>query len=97
MPKTHRYTLGQRVDGILTETIEATAAAAFLSPIDKLPFIRLAIRKVDTIKILLMILWETESLKIKNYIQLSEKLEEIGRNLGGWHGQIMKSLERSSK
>ncbi|MBI4136114.1 MAG: four helix bundle protein [Candidatus Vogelbacteria bacterium] len=90
LPKTHRYTLGQRVDGTLIETIEATATAAFLSKIEKLPFVRLAIRKIDTVKILLMVLWETESLEDKKYINLSEKLGEIGRMLGGWHGQILK-------
>ena len=94
LPKTHRHTLGQRVDTILIETIEATATASFLGPMEKLPFVRLAIRKTDTVKILLMILWETDSLETKKYIHLSEKLEPVGRMLGGWHGQLMKALER---
>ena len=75
------------------ETIEATATASFLNPTEKLPFVRLAIRKLDTVKILLLILWETDSLKLKQYVHLSEKLDEIGRRLGGWHGQIAKSLD----
>ena len=95
LPKTHRHTLGQRVDTILIETIEATATASFLAPMEKLPFVRLAIRKIDTVKILLMILWETDSLEVRKYIHLSEKLEPVGRMLGGWHGQLMKALERS--
>ncbi len=90
LPKTHRHTLGQRIDSILIETIEATATASFLGPSEKLPFVRLAIRKIDTVKILLMILWETDSLEDKKYISLSEKLETIGRMLGGWHGQLTK-------
>ena len=94
LPKTHRHTLGQRVDTILIETIEATATASFLGPMEKLPFVRLAIRKTDTVIILLMILWETDSLETKKYIHLSEKLEPVGRMLGGWHGQLMKALER---
>ena len=51
---------------------------------------RLAIRKVDTLKILLMVLWETKSLDTKKYIALSEKVEEIGKMLGGWNGQLAK-------
>ncbi len=41
-------------------------------------------------KIFLMMLWETKSLDNKKYIALSEKLNEIGRNLGGWRGKIEK-------
>ena len=72
------------------ETIEATATASFLGPEEKLPYIRLAIRKMDTFKLLLMVLWETKSLDNKKYLALSEKLDEIGRMLGGWQGQIKK-------
>ena len=45
-------------------------------------------RKLDTIKILLLILFETKSLDTKKYIVLSEKIEEVGRMLGGWYGQM---------
>lgn len=37
-----------------------------------------------------MVLWETKSLDDKKYIYLSTKLEEIGKMLGGWNGQIQK-------
>ena len=37
-----------------------------------------------------MVLWETKSLDDKRYIALSEKIEEIGRMLGGWNGQFVK-------
>jgi len=57
---------------------------------EKLPFVRLAIRKIDTLKIFLMILWETKSLDNKKYIALSIKMDEVGRMLGGWHGQLQK-------
>ena len=84
LPKTHRYSLGQRIDTLFIESIEAVASAAFLSPQEKLPYVKLAIRKFDTLKILLLILWETKSLDNKKYIALSLKIDEIGRMLGGW-------------
>lgn len=37
-----------------------------------------------------MILWETQSLDNKKYISLSEKMEELGKMLGGWSGHIKK-------
>ena len=93
LPKTHRYSLGQKIDSILVEAIEAVAAASFLSPTEKHPWVRLAIRKIDTCKILLMVLWETKSLDNKKYAALSVPFDEIGRMLGGWSGQIQKTLQ----
>lgn len=90
LPKAHRYTLGKRVDDLFVAGIEVTAQAGFLPRNEKLPYIRHAIRKIDTVKILLMLLWETKSLDNKKYIALSLKLDEIGRMLGGWSGQIAK-------
>ncbi len=90
LAKAHRYSFGLRIDALFVEIIEAIAAASFLSPQEKHPYVRLAIKKLDAMKILLMILWETKSLEEKKYIALSVKLDEIGRNLGGWSGQLLK-------
>lgn len=64
--------------------------ATFLPKEEKLPWIRLAIRKLDTLKIMFLVLWETKSIDNKKYIALSTQLEEIGKMLGGWQGQIAK-------
>ena len=93
LPKPHRHSLGVKIDTLFVEIIEAIAVASFLPKEEKLPWVRLAIRKTDTLKILLMVLWETKSLDDKKFIVLSEKVEEIGRMLGGWSGQIIKSLD----
>jgi len=90
LPKEHRYSLGKRVDTILVEILEAMTIASFLSREEKLPYVRLGIRKTDTLKIFLMLLWETKSLDNNKYIQLSEKVSEIGKMLGGWNGQLLK-------
>ena len=90
LPKLHRYSLGARIDELYIETIEAVSAAAFLARDEKMPYVRLATRKVDTLKLLLMILWETKSLNTKKYIALSEKMDEVGKMLGGWSGQLQK-------
>lgn len=95
LPKTHRYTLGQRIDNLFIGTIEAAAAASFLKREEKRPYVQAAIRKTDTLKILLMILWETNSLDDKKYIALSEKVDEVGRMLGGWIGQLSKNSPQS--
>ena len=96
LPKVHRHTLGQRIDTLFVEVIEAISVASFLKREEKQPYVRLATRKVDTLKVLLMVLWETKSLDNKKYIALSVKIEEIGRMLGGWNGQLSKHLQQVS-
>lgn len=90
LPKTHRHSLGQKIDGLFVEIIEAISIASFLSKEEKMPWVRLAIRKRNTLCILLMVLWETKSLDDSKYAVLSVKLDEIGKMLGGWSGQLTK-------
>jgi hypothetical protein len=90
LPKLHRHSLGQKIDCLFVEIIEAISIASFLAKEEKMPWVRLAIRKTDTLKILLLVLWETKSLDNKKYLSVSVKIEEIGRMLGGWSGQISK-------
>jgi hypothetical protein len=66
LPKTHRHTLGSRVDTLFVEIIESVVTASFLTPAEKLPYVRVAIRKLDTLKVMLMVLWEAKSLDDKN-------------------------------
>lgn len=89
--------MGQKIDNLFVEAMEAVTTAGFLQPQEKLPWIRLAIRKTDTLKIFLMILWETKSIDDKKYILLSEKLNEIGKMLGGWHNQIQNLKQNSAR
>jgi hypothetical protein len=90
LPKIHRHTLGQRIDTLFIEIIEAISVASFLSKTEKAPWVRISIKKVDTLKILLLVLWETKSIDNKKYAALSLQIEEIGKMLGGWNGQLTK-------
>jgi len=56
----------------------------------KIPFLQQATAKLDLAKFFLHTLWEIKALDNKKYILLSEKLNEIGKMLGGW----MRGLEK---
>jgi hypothetical protein len=94
LPKINRYFLGLRIDILFVEIMEGIAVASFLSKEEKQPWVRLAIRKTDTLKVLLMILWEIKSIDDKKYIALSVKIDEVGKMLGGWNGQITRQLQQ---
>lgn len=87
--------MGSRADALFVEIIEAIASASFLSRTEKQPWVRVGIRKLDTLKILLMVLWETGSLETKKYATLSIPLDEAGKMLGGWNGQLLRQNNTS--
>lgn len=83
-PKNSRYTLGQKIDFLFLEVIENTMKAGYSSKIEKEIFLKRASVKLDLLKFFLQIAWQIKSLENKKYIRISEKLDEIGRMLGGW-------------
>lgn len=97
IPKTQRYSLGNVIDRIFIEIIEMICSAGFSSKSEKIPYVKVAIRKLDTVKILLMVLWETDGLDENKYINLSIPLCEIGRNMGGWYGQLNREQNNQVK
>jgi hypothetical protein len=58
----------------------------------KIPRIELTISKLDGVKFFAQIAWENKCIPNKQYAELSEKLEEIGKMLGGWK----KGLEKKT-
>ncbi len=90
VPRTHRYTLALKIDNLFVELIEMCASASFVQKLDKVIYLKTAIRKLDTLKILLMVLWESKSIDNNKYEKLSVPLDEIGKMLGGWLGQVEK-------
>ena len=94
LPKTHRHSLGIKIDKLFLDIIESVSTAGFLPKEEKQLWVKLAIRKTDVLKIMLMIIWETKSFDDQKYISLSLKIEEFGRDLGGWNGKLLKSIQQ---
>ena len=97
IPKISRYTLAETIDKYFIQTIESILVASFLEKQEKQPFVRKAIISLDTLKFLLYILWEIKALDTKKYTVLSELLAGAGKQLGGWHGQIIKQNSPDKK
>ncbi|PJE69494.1 MAG: hypothetical protein COU98_01780 [Candidatus Staskawiczbacteria bacterium CG10_big_fil_rev_8_21_14_0_10_38_10] len=82
--KDSRYTLGSKVDSLFLGVIEEIIKASSSDKTEKLIFLKIASVKLDLLKFFLQISWEIKSLGNKKYILLSEKINEIGKMLGGW-------------
>ncbi|MBI4080608.1 MAG: diversity-generating retroelement protein Avd [Candidatus Levybacteria bacterium] len=83
-PKGKRYTLGQKIDQVSLEIFENIILAGYLPREQKLPVLQKVSIKLDLLKILLRLAFETKCLDNKKYQQLVEQLLEIGKMLGGW-------------
>jgi hypothetical protein len=90
IPNIHKYSIGENISKLFVEAMEMTVYASFLSKEEKLPYIKVAIRKVDTIKIFVQTAWEMKVIDDRKYIALSEKLNKTGQQLGGWHNKMIK-------
>lgn len=89
-PKNSRYTLGAKIDLLFLDTLEALFTASYLSKQEKLPYLRRASVKLDSLKFFLQIAWEIKALDNKKYEALSKELYETGRMLGGWMRNVEK-------
>lgn len=91
-PKSHRYTLGGKIEDYFLGLLENIFISIYLPPETKISRLVIAISKLDGVKFFLQIAWENKCIKDDKYSLLSEHLQEIGRMLGGWK----KGLEKKT-
>ncbi|MEK7555107.1 MAG: four helix bundle protein, partial [Patescibacteria group bacterium] len=84
IPKTSRYTLGEKIDACFIETLELLFFAQYAKKEQRLPTLQKANVKFDSLKFFLQLLWETNGISAKQYANISKHLVDIGKMLGGW-------------
>lgn len=84
MPKSARYSLGTRIEdellSVLTDIMEAGRVPKAL----KNPIIDRALRKNDTLKVLVRLADELSLAPNARLVDLQASLQNIGSQLGGW-------------
>lgn len=96
LPKSARYTLGQKIDYLFIETVSNIYEASS-SPLErKNDFLKIASSKLNLLKFFLQLCWEIKAMDIKKYLHFSKNLEEIGRMLGGWQKQVINKTPAST-
>ena len=83
-PKQEKYTLGQKIETTILESLELILSATYLPKNKRFEIIRKASDKIDLLKYLIRLAYETKSINIKKYIILEGKIIEIGKIIGGW-------------
>lgn len=97
MPRTSRYTTGARIETHFLDLLEAIYQAYYAPIENKSSLIVTAINKNDLVKYFLQIAWENKLIKDKPYAELSEKIQEVGRILGGWKNKVNEKAAREKQ
>jgi len=84
IPKTERFRLGQKIDSLFIDTLELSFISLYLPPEQKITILGKTISRLDLLKFFMQLAWESKLIPTTKFTELSQKLEEIGRILGGW-------------
>ena len=93
-PKANRFTLGSKIDEVFLNAIEYCFLASYSAFTDKQILLDRSIMRVDLLKLLLQLAWDTKCLDTKKYTHLGENLSEIGKMLGGWKKSLQQKTPR---
>jgi len=89
-PKKDQYMLGGRCEANLLSFLELILLAISLDRQRKLAKLEEANSKFDVLKVLFRIAREFKMIDNRKYLSLEEKVQDIGKMLGGW----MRSLRQ---
>lgn len=84
VPKQDRYTVWERGENAILDTIESFLGAAYGRADSKQMFLENGSNKLNLSRFLIRLMKETKSLDSKKYLMLQTLIDEIGRMLGGW-------------
>jgi len=91
LPKLDRYTIGQKVFELLLEIVLLIVHAEYQSGDRKCYTLKTIAPKLDSIKILIRLARQIETIDEKTYIRYESELQTIGRMLGGWIRSLTKN------
>lgn len=83
-PRVERLGIGQKIENLFLSVLEMTFSSAYLPSEPKIISLGKTMSRLDVLKFFIQIAWENKLISTEQHIELSQKLEEIGRQLGGW-------------
>jgi len=81
-PKSTRFTFGQRIDNLALDVLEAVVEAGYSRRSSAV--MQEANRKLTRLRVLLRMSTDRKYLSLRQYHFAGEKIDEIGRMIGGW-------------
>ena len=95
MARSERFGIGNRIDALWLDLLDALRRAAF-APIDrKVSVLDEAIRAVDAVRFFTQTAWESGLIAESHFISLGGNIEDIGSMVGGWKKGILEKLTKN--
>jgi len=97
--KSSRYTIGARIENKFLDLLELAYAAYFTEKekyTEKLEKVSGCILILDTLKFFISVAWEGKIISDRQCQNVSAKLDEIGKMLGGWKNSF-NNLEKKNR
>jgi len=84
MPKGAKYTIGARIETKFLDLLELTYLAYFTEKEKKASKLSECILVLDTLKFIISVAWEGKLISNKQFEDIAQKLDEVGKMFGGW-------------
>jgi hypothetical protein len=82
LPQSHKFTLGERIINQLYDLLEGLVNARYSR--NKLPLLEALNNKLDLLRYQTRLLHDFDLISFKRYQYISEQINSIGTELGGW-------------
>lgn len=83
-PKHERYTLGEKIENAILDSVELFVFANQVSKYEKEKILAKANSKIELLKLLFRISLNCKILEGREYLDIESKLQEIGKMTQGW-------------
>lgn len=87
LPKSQRFTFGERVDRLTLDCLELVIEAIYASPDRKLPPLRRLNLNLEKLRVFWRLICDRRWISQQQLLFVSQKLDEVGRMIGGWSKQ----------
>lgn len=82
--KQDRHTIWQRLENAALDLLESILSASQTAKLEKVAILQKASVKLNLVRVFVRLLKETKVIDLKKYVSIEERVDEIGRMLGGW-------------
>ena len=90
LPRSHRFTFGERVDRLTLDCLEHTLEAIYAAPPAKAAPLRRVNLNLEKLRVFWRLIADRGWISQQQLLFVSQRLDEIGRMIGGW----LKSLPK---
>lgn len=88
LPKSHRFTFGERVDRLTLDCLELALEAIWSPPPAKAAPLRRLNLHLEKLRVFWRLICDRRWISQQQLLFVSQKLDEIGRMIGGWLKQV---------